>query len=153
MSTRVVTFHAATLAVSEYSLPWTDVVQVGGEIYGLGPDGIQTLSGPIEAGATPYVETGDLELTAGAVCGVTRGYLQGQTNSTLTLTATARMQGKLYEQSYSVPGWPWAESRPRTVPLARHLQGSTWQFKLESSGAPWSIDLFEIAIGQVLRTR
>lgn len=145
--------NALTLAAVRYSLSWEAVADFGGELYGLTPTALQTLSGPIESTATPTVESGVMLLAPGAVSTVPRAYFQGQTNSALTLSATARLQGQTYTQSYSVPGWPWAEDQPRTVPMARHLQGSTWQLKLESDGAAWSIRIFEIAIGQVLRTR
>lgn len=148
---RVITFHGATLGVSEYSIPAIDVAVVGGEVQFLTADGVLAFDPAADAPAG-YVETGDLNLSGGSVCNVSPAYLVVQSDGPLMLMATWK-QGASRTKEYPVPVRPGDEERARTVPMGKGPRGNSWRLRIASAGGDWTLSGFEVLVDRVGRTR
>lgn len=148
----IAVFNCENFAPSEYHLDWPDVAAHNGQVYGLDSGAVQRLSGTIESTARPYVETGALTLATGAVCNVSRAYLELRNAGSMVLTATAT-QGRDQVGRYPVPARAGDDLRARTVPLGRGPRGNSWAFRLASTGGAWSLGAWEIVAERIGRMR
>lgn len=145
-----------TLAVATWTPAWSAVIAVGSDLYGLSATGLERLAGPIEATATPYVESGKLNLAPGHSVNVPRAYALVQSSGPLELTATPDVQGREVTVKTRLPARPGAQERERTVSLPRGPEGVAWKFRLGSPAgavAPWSVSSLSVLPARVRPVR
>jgi hypothetical protein len=151
----VTVINCETLAAGEYSPPWLDVVTHNGAVYGLTPTAVQRLGGPIEAAATPYLETGDMELVTGRTCNVGPVYVTLAADGELALRLTTEPAGRSRADDYRIPAEPSPSPRPRTVKTGGRAHGVTWRVRLGSRwpGVAWSVAGLTLATARARRQR
>lgn len=149
---RVAVFNAQTLATVEYARPWSMVAGPAGEVYGLTAEGMERLTGAIEAGAVPQVRTGRLWLAPGAAVTVPVAHLGLCAAQAVDLVAMAEVDGADVARAYAVPGRSGTVEHPRRVRLARAVRGAAWQFTLRAAGS-WALGALAVAVERVRRAR
>lgn len=152
MTNRVLTFHGATLGVTEYDIPAVDVVVYDGEplfltatgVVGFGSDADQPVAS---------IETGSLNLIPGAVCTVQRADALMSATGSVMLRATAEGFETPVPNNYTIPPAknPTVESM-RRISLGRGARGAEWTFRLVSSGGLWSLGLLSVETERRVRT-
>lgn len=151
MSNRVITFHGATLGVSELDIPAADVVIHGGEPLFLTATGVVGFDSEADAPATSYIETGDLAFAPGSINTATRAYLTHQADGAMTLATTASVEGDPVVVEYNVPEQAATVDRTRIVRLGRGPRGVSWAFRLGAEAVRWSLSDFQLQIERVKR--
>lgn len=152
MPNKMTVVNLDTMAASEYNLPWVNIVSFNNVLHGCTTEGIQKLSGAIEAGATPSYQTGKLNLVPGIECCVHPAYMLVSSASPLTLTLRGDDSGEEEAISYSVPVLPSAQRRQRKIQLARGIKASSWSFGLSSTGgqvSEWSVSSVYVEVPSI----
>lgn len=98
MSNRVISFHGATLGVSEYDIPAVDVVIHEGEPLFLTQTGVVGFDAEADLEANPvvsFIQTGDLQPVGGQEYNAPKLTLgvRGAIDSTMTVQTTTNEQG------------------------------------------------------------
>lgn len=151
MTNRVLTFHGATLGVTECDIPAVDVVIYDDAPLFLTAAGVVGFDAGADAPVASFIETGDLALTPGAMGTVTRAYLTHQADGAMALTVTASVEGTPVVAEYGVPERAATVDRARTVRLGRGPRGVSWAFRLGAEAVRWSLSDFQLQIERVKR--
>lgn len=133
----IIALNAETFAVFKYTLPWTDVVQVEGMIYGLGPTGVQSLSGPIENVSRadgPLIQTGKISLPTGEIFTV-QGFTLNAKGNAISLELNAEFEGQEEIQEYEVTdAFAFGDiQRTYTEITASDIESESWMVTLRAN--------------------
>jgi hypothetical protein len=153
----VFVMNAETTGISVYSLRWSDIVEHDGQVYGLSAAGLERPEGPIEASASPHIETGKMNLApTGHTCNVSRARALVASNGPLLLTATPDLQGRERVIPARLAGRPGDQERNRTVNPPLGPEADAWQIKIgspEGAAEEWSLSALEVVVGRVMPKR
>lgn len=144
MSNRVITFHGATLGVSEYDIPAIDVVIHDGAPLFLTATGVAKFDAEADA-PVASIETGALVLSPGASCNVPSLRVQMQSDHTATVTVRNTGAGPSCTASYRMPPRRVTSTeQQRTVFFGRGPRGVEWTLRINSGGGPWSLSAMDV---------
>lgn len=150
----ITVINTETMAISEYSLEFLDVISIDGTVYGITEDGIYKLEGQLEDGPIPYIETGAIDLANGARCNAKKVWLTVATENGLKLTTTAYSNGEDIVSEYNIVGFPGSQLRERTERLGRGTDGDLWKFRIEAPvGGGWQQSEMSVDIDRVRHPR
>lgn len=138
----VTAFNAESLAASEYTCPWTTIVEHNDVLFGLSSLGLERLGGPLEPGARTSIKTGKMNLRPGTDCAVHPLHLLLASNGALLLNVEGDVAGTEETVNYSIPLQPSSKRRQRRISLARGVKASAWSFEItseEGGTVEWSL--------------
>lgn len=128
----VTVINAESLGISEYRLPWLEMVEHQGEVYGLTATGLERLEGALEATAAPRVQMGKMVLVAGKTCTAHPAHLTVSAGAALEIVTTRDEYGVEQSVVYPVPAARSAKERKRTVLMGKGATGDAWQLEIRT---------------------
>jgi hypothetical protein len=130
----ITVINLESLGVSEYDLPWQDVAELAGTVYGLRYAQIEQLS-PSSDPPIGYVEWGNFSLpdeNAGFAVAACR--VRGQAVGAMTFRTLGEETGSFQERSYNILELGGTVDRDRQEPLARDVDFTAVAFSIEGVG-------------------
>lgn len=144
MTSRVLTFHGATLGVTEYDIPAVDVVIHDDAPLFLTAAGVVGFDSEADQ-PVASIETGALILSPDASCNVSSLRVQMQSDHTATVIARNTGAGSSRTASYRMPPRRVTSAeQQRTVYFGRGPRGVEWTLRLNSGGGPWSLSAMNL---------
>jgi hypothetical protein len=125
----VYTINTRTQAVSHHTLAWHDVLVTSGVTYGLTSGALVKLSGVIEVGAEPFVQTGEMSLAGGQLFNLPKLSLGGYSLGDCEVTLSTKEHGSSITESGFVISMS-DEMDQHELILGTHQQARTYQVKL-----------------------
>jgi hypothetical protein len=132
----IVVINCSTAGVAEYGLDWIDVIEHGGEVYGLTATGVETLANDGTGVVDGRVKTGDLDFGSLVDKQVPRWYGAVLLTAAATLTVVASRLGRVVPIPYALPVRTTdgvADQMQRKERLARGPRGVWWSFEVRGS--------------------
>lgn len=147
----------ATRAMRRYlNYPFNSFAEMGGHIYGAGPDGVFLLEGDDDAGVPikAAVRTGLMDFGLRQLKRMDRAYLGYASDGTLILRVVNTSEtGSKMECTYKMVQTTADAPREQRIPIGRGLKSVYWQFELTNDETGSDFELHDMTLLPMVLSR